>query len=553
MWQTALYYLLGGMGLLLYGLHIMSEGLKTIAGDKLRTILSTLTHNRLIGLLVGIIVTVIFQSSTATGVILVGLTNASIISLEQTFPVALGAGIGTSVTAQLLALNVTKLALPIIGVGSVIVVFGKGQFLKTIGQAVVGFGMLFLGLKFMTTAMEPLRDAPFFINGLMAISTHPLPAIICASFFTFLIHSSAAAIGIVMVLAMNDLITFHSAIYLIFGANIGTSFTAILSSLGSTKESQRAAMAHFYFRLIGVLVFLPFVDHFAKFICWLTPESPGFQVANIHTLYNIGLAVMFLPFTKQFAKLMEKLIPDRADQQLEVKPKYLDESLINTPSLALGMALKEIIRISDRSIFIIMHCDQLFKKYDSETTTELLKIEDEIDTLSTATNSYLAKLMRHTQCQEDIKCCMNFANIVSDYEHIGDVVEKNIVYLAESKFANRNDFSNDGHLEITSMQQKIIEMHNCVNAALMTNNCSLTNQAKLLFDDISDMELRYRISHFARMQNGKDIENISSIFLDIINSYLIIAEHLRNIAITINANIDFLDRDKGKTYLHPLS
>ncbi|MEG6615188.1 Na/Pi cotransporter family protein [Peptococcaceae bacterium 1198_IL3148] len=533
MWRVTVLYLLGGMGLLLYGLYIMSEGLKTIAGDKLRTILSTLTKNRLVGLLVGIIVTIIFQSSTATSVILVGLTNASII----TFPVVLGAGIGTSITAQLLALNVTKLALPIIGIGGAVVVFAKNQSTKTIGQAVIGFGMLFLGLKFMTNAMEPLRDAPIFVNCLATISNQPLLAIIFASFFTFLIHSSAAAIGIIMVLAMHHLVTLQSAIYLVFGANVGTSFTAILSSFGSTKESQRAALSHFFFRLIGVLVLLPLVKPFASFICWLTPNSLDFQVANVHTLYNIALAIMFLPITEQFAKLMVKLIPDRSKQNIEVKPKYLDEQLITTPSLAIGMALKEIIRISDKSIYIIMHCDQLFKKYDSETVEKLLKIEDEIDLLSKATNNYLTKLMRNSKCQEDIECCMSFENIVSDYEHIGDVVEKNIVYLAESKHANMNDFSKDGHQEIAHMQQKVIQLHHYVNNILLTNNTSLINHAQLLYDDISDMEFRYRISHFVRLKNSsKEAKNISAIFLDLINSYLTIAQHLRNIAATINTN-----------------
>jgi len=292
MWQAVILGLVGGMGLLLYGMQILSEGLQKIAGAKLRTIMSTLTHNRISALAVGASITVLFQSSTATTVILVGLTSAGIMSLKQTLGVILGADIGTTVTAQLIALKVTEVALPIVGLGATIIFFTKRERFRRYGQVLMGFGLLFLGLKIMSDVMYPLRENPLFPEMMAKMSDNPLVAMILGAIFTFLIHSSAASIGIIMVLSMQHLITLYAAIYLLFGANIGTSFTAILSSLGSSRESQRVATAHLVFKLAGVILFLPFVNPLAALVERIT-SSPGYQVANVHTLFNIVLAIVF--------------------------------------------------------------------------------------------------------------------------------------------------------------------------------------------------------------------------------------------------------------------
>ncbi|MBM7854034.1 phosphate:Na+ symporter [Desulfohalotomaculum tongense] len=537
---------------MLYGMYIMSEGLQKIAGPKLRTLLSTLTKNRIIGMLVGAVVTVIFQSSTATTVILVGLTSASIISLRQTLSVILGADIGTTVTAQLIALKVTEVALPIVGIGATIIFFSKKDKYKKIGQALIGFGLLFLGLKIMSDTMYPLREDPYFKDLLMNMSHRPVLAVVLAAVFTFLVHSSAATIGIIMVLAMQGMVSLTSAIYLLFGANIGTSFTAVLSSLGSTREAQRVATAHFLFKFVGVLMLLPFVGLYADLISWMAPNSPGFQVANAHTIFNVAIALLFLPFIDQFAKVLEFIVPEKQSANGEIKPKYLDDSLITTPSIAIGMASKEIFRISDIITEMVSKCDQLFKRYDSQITEELLQQEDSVDYLSEATNQYLTKIMRQPLSKDEFNRCMGLIHIVKDYEHIGDVIEKNIVYLAESKYANNTDFSSDGHREITAMQHKIIEMLHVVNTAVVNNSCYLAEKAKSLHEEIVDLEFRFRMSHFARMQIGSnESENTSSIFLDVINSYLRMAEHLNNIAMALTDEVSCTWQDEVELIYGP--
>lgn len=553
MWTEIVLCVLGGMGLLLYGMYTMSEGLQKFAGNKLRDVLSTLTQNRLIGLLVGIIVTIIFQSSTATTVILVGLTSASIISLRQTLAVILGSDIGTTVTAQLIALKVTEISLPIVGIGATIIFFCKKDRVKLFGQILMGFGLLFLGLKIMSDCMTPLRDDPYFTNLLMQMSDRPLLALIIAAFFTFLVHSSAAAIGIIMVLAMQGLVPLHSAIYLLLGANIGTSFTAILSSLGSGREAQRVATAHLLFKLAGVLLFLPFVSPFVQLLQWMTPNY-GFQVANAHTIFNITIALLFLPFTSYFARALEIIVPDKASDEKQIAPRYLDESLLATPSIAIGMSQKEIIRITDRITEMVMRCDQMFKNYNSELVAEVLKKEDEVDILSEATNRYLTRLMRQPITKDEFNQCMGLVHIVKDYEHIGDVIEKNIVYLAESKYANNVDFTEDGYKEITAMVHKTIEMLHVVNTAIVTGSCNLANKAKELHEELVDMEFRIRMSHFARMQMGDAVsENTSSIFLDIINSYKLIAEHLNNVTLALTDEVSCTWQDEIELIYGPQS
>ena len=534
MWQSVVLNLIGGMGLLLYGMYIMSESLRKIAGNKLRLTLSTFTHRPLVGLLLGIIVTIIFQSSTATSVILVGLTNAGIVSLSQTIPITLGAGIGTSITAQLIALKVTEIALPIVGIGAAIIIFSKRERQKLVGQALIGFGMLFLGLKIMSDTMYPLRNDPHTANILVQLSDRPIMAVFIAAVITFLVHSSAATVGIIMVLSMQGMISIIPSIYLLLGTNIGTTFTALISSLGSTRESQRVATANFISRLVGVIIFLPFVNQLAAFVTWITPNSTAFQIANAHTTFNIVVALLFLPFTKQFANLLMYIVPEKEVKDDETKPKYLDETLLPAPPIAIGMAQKELLRITDKVTDMVKKCDLMFKKYQPETVEEVLKREDEVDQLSKAANLYLAKIMRQNLTHAEIKHCLGLANIMKDYEQVGDVIEKNITYLAESKCANNSDFSAEGHREITAMFNKVVKLLQVVNTAVVSNSCYLTDRAKKLYEEIIDMEFRLQMSHFIRMQRGgKDIENTSSIFLDLINSYLRISEHLNNIILVL--------------------
>ncbi|GAB6158392.1 Na/Pi cotransporter family protein [Desulfotomaculum varum] len=544
-WQAVVLSMIGGMGLLLYGMYVLSDGLQKIAGKRLREALTQLTKNRLVAMGLGTLVTVMFQSSTATTVILVSLTSASIISLRQTLAVILGADIGTTITAQLIALKVTEISLPIVGVGATIIFFSKRHKYKRIGQVLIGFGLLFLGLKIMSDTMHPLRDDPMFGKLLLQMSDNPLLAMVVAAVFTFLVHSSAATIGIIMLLAMQHMITLESAVYLLFGANVGTAFTAVLSSLGSSRESQRVATAHLLFKVAGVLLFLPFVGALAKVMSSLTSNA-GFQVANVHTFFNIAIAVLFAPFISQFARLLEIIVPEKKQPDTDVVPKYLDESLFSTPEVAIGMATKEIMHISDHVSDMTKHIYPLLKSYDPDLAEKMHQKENHIDALATATNKYLTHLLRQPLTKDEFNKTMGLVHIVREYEYIGDVIEKNLMYKAESKYVNNLDFSAEGHKDIITMHNKILELLYIVNTAFATNSCMLAEKAKTLQEDIVDLEFRLRMSHIARMQRGsQETENTSFIHMDVVNAYLRMSEHMKNIAMALTDEVSCTWHDEA--------
>lgn len=529
MWDNIIFGLVGGMGLLLYGMQILSEGLQKMAGHRLRTIMSSLTHNRFAGLSIGSLITILFQSSTATTVILVSLTSAGILGLRQTLPVILGADIGTTVTAQLIALKVTEIAMPIVGIGATIMFFSKRHRYKQTGQVILGFGLLFLGLKIMSDTMYPLREAPFFIQMLATMSDYPLLAMFAAALFTFLVHSSAAAVGIIMVLAMQDMISLHASIYLLFGANIGTSFTAVLSSLGSSREAQRVATAHLLFKVTGVVLFLPFVHPFASLIAGLT-SVPGYQVANVHTIFNVAIALVFLPFTAQFATLLEKIVPEKKDPEA-FHPHFLDDKMLVTPSIALGLATKEIIHTSDYIFNMTTSSARVFEYNDSSLLHQINKEEERVDILFNAVNRYLTHLLRQPLSRQEFVKCMSLIHIANDYEHIGDIIEKNVTSLAHCKIDGNCDFSEEGWDEISIMHMRVCDLMQMVNAALVTNDDILAKRAIQLQPEIVKMERHLRILHIHRLRLGvQKSEQSSSLHLDLINSFLRISEHVKNIA-----------------------
>lgn len=532
MWQIIILGVIGGMGLLLYGMAIMSDNLQRIAGAKLRRILTSLTNNRISGLFVGIIVTVLFQSSTATTVILVGLTSASIISFKQTLSVILGSNIGTTITAQLIALNITEISLAIVGLGATVVFFSKKDKYVRWGQILMGFGLVFLGLKMMSEAMVPLQESTFVLEFMSQIGNNPWLAMLVALVFTSLIHNSAAAVGIIMVMAAQNLIDLHAAMYLLFGANIGTAFTAILTSLGASREAKRVAMANLLYKVIGVLLFLPFVKPLEALLVNMT-ISPMYQVANAHTVFNIVISLLFLPFISLFAIFMEKILPDKQNETA-IKPRYLDQSLIKTPSIALGLATKEIVRLCDDILDMTKSIATIFEKNDESLLEQVNQTEDKVDILYQDISKYLTALLRQPLSRIEFTKCIGLINIVNDLEHIGDIIEKNVTYLAKSKMKDHYNFSHEGWDEIVVLHRQVCELIHMVRIALLTEDKEMALEAMDTQKDIETMERRLRVLHIHRLKIGMQKSEISSsTHLDLINALLQISIHTKNIAMEI--------------------
>jgi phosphate:Na+ symporter len=450
----------------------MSDALKNVAGEKMKDILAVLSNNRVMGLITGAIVTAVIQSSSVTTVMLVGFVSANLMSLSQTVGVILGADIGTTITAQIVAFKVTKYALLLLAVGFGMLFISKRENIQQYGYMIMGLGMIFFGMGVMSNAMHPLRTYQPFID-LMANMSNPILGILVAAIFTALVQSSSASMGVVIVLAMQGLITLEAGIALALGANIGTCVTAGLASLGKPREAVRVATSHVLFKIIGVLIMLPLIGPFAKFVVYISPSpAEGLtgleaaasvlprQVANAHTLFNVGIAVLFLPFIAYFARFVYWLVPDKPLSEVgEIQPKYLSEMLLHTPSLALDAVRHEIKRMGKRVDLMNAAMMPAVLTGSKESLMAVREMDEEVDVLYKHIVNYLAEVSKLKLNEYQTQKMVNLMGAVNDLEHMGDVIEVNMIELGEQRIKKG--------FKISEATQKVINtLHVVVSDAL---------------------------------------------------------------------------------------
>ncbi|MGQ9824406.1 MAG: Na/Pi cotransporter family protein [Desulfotomaculales bacterium] len=530
-WYGIVFGLLGGIGILLYGIQVMGDGLQKILGRQLRHLLESVTKNPLLGVLAGIAITILFQSSTATSVILVGLASAAVITLRQCMPVILGADIGTTVTAQLIALKFTELSLLIVGIGAPLVFFARQDHHKRFGQAITGFGLLFLGLKIIGESVQPLRDNPALTQVLSVACHNPFLAVIAAALATFLVHSSAAVLGIIIMLAAQSVVDLRSAIYLILGANVGTSFTALLASATSRREAQRVALAHFLSKLGGSALLFPFVPWYSELLAGLTP-SVSFQVANAHTFFNVGLAAVFLPFYGLGCRLLEIILPDKKIPELE--PKYLQEEVITAPAVALGLAHKEVTRLSAETLRMILDAERALRGGGSEILKRISHKEKVMDVLCRAAVDYLTRVLRQPLNREEFEYAMGLIHVLDDLEKITDVLDRNVKFLIETKLSDGVEFSPRGREELGLLRSTVIDLLRTAHKALVQNDYCLAEEIVTRQPKVAALIRDLRQTHVHRLTEGiKESEATSNLHLEMLNSYHQISELVRDIGFTI--------------------
>lgn len=517
--------LLGGLGLFLYGMEMMSEGMKKSAGNKMRTILEKLTANRFIGLFVGAFVTMVIQSSSATTVMLVSFVHAGLMRFVQVLGVLLGAGIGTTITAQLIAFKITDYALIMIATGVALYMFSKKDIYKYLGELILGFGMLFFGMHLMSQAMIPLRTHDVFIDLLLKLE-NPLIGILIGAIFTALIQSSSAFTGIIIVLAVQGVLTLEAGIPLIFGANVGTCVTAGLASINASRDAKRVALAHVGYKILGVLLFLFWIPYFADLVRWISPssdltdvgklaaETPR-QIANAHTIFNISLAFIFLPFTNQFSKLIYKILPVReeiVDKGLEPRVFHLDEGMIETPAIAIELVMAEISTITRLlrrmlSAIIVPFTEDMDKKDISHNNLSLIEgihmREEKIDFLEEKVSDYLVLVSRQTLSDEQAKEVFGFMSVVNDMESIGDIVEDRLLPLAQSYLSSKNEFSEEGKNELVDYHLMVIKQVS--RLGVFFSKFKRKRIAKIIKKDLkyAEMERQFRKMHMKRVQKEK--------------------------------------------------
>jgi phosphate:Na+ symporter len=493
-WGFMSMNLLGGLALFLYGMEKMADSLKAVAGDSMKWVLGKLTTNRIMGLITGAFVTAIIQSSSVTTVMLVGFVTAGLMSLSQAIGVILGADIGTTVTAQIVAFKVTKYSLLLVGIGFLLIFASKTEKVRQYGALIMGLGLIFFGMGVMSEGMRPLRDYDPFIQ-LMQNVSNPLVGILIATLFTGLIQSSSATMGVVIALALQGLISLEAGIALALGANIGTCATAGLAAIGKPREAVRVAVAHVTFKVVGVALIVAFIPQLSELVRWISPvadadltgmnrlaaETPR-QIANAHTIFNVGIAVLFLPLAGLFARFCEWVVPDKPlDETVIVRPKYLDEELLSTPSLALDRARLEVLHMGEHVEAMLTKVMPAIASKDRAALQELEMMDEFVDALHASTVEYLGKISKATLSETQTKEFIKLMEAVNNLENIGDIIETDLVSLG-------NKLIDEG-VTISEMTQEILRgIHATVSKSVAAAVQAVSQGSELAAQSVTDMK-----------------------------------------------------------------
>jgi phosphate:Na+ symporter len=524
-----IFGVLGGLALFLFGLKLLSEGLQKAAGNKFKKILESLTNNKFRGVATGAITTAVVQSSSVVTVSLIGLINAGLITLMQAAPVIMGANIGTTITAQLVAFKINHYALPILALGFFLYMIGNNNKKKNIGQSILGFGLLFLGMNTMVDGVTPLRESVAFTSMLAEFGHLPVLGVLAGLVFTIIVQSSSATTGLVIAMGMSGIITLSSAIAVIFGANIGTCITAMIASIGSNLSSKRAAVFHVLFNVIGVLLFLPFIVPFTSFISLTSGNLPR-QIANAHISFNIITTLILLPFLSMLIKLTRILI--KGDEvKLEKGTKYLDELTLNIPPIALGLARKEVIRMAEIASTMLQDSKKALFNKDKESIQLVFKKEEEVDTLDNEIERYLTKLSQKSLSKTQSRELAILIHAITDIERVADHAH-NITESAQYKNKNKIEFSPKVMEELTEIFNATDESYRKVIDVLKGNK-KLGKRVLDLEVKVDLLQKKLEKNHFERLKKGICKVEAGPIYLDIIRNLERISDHAHNIAYAI--------------------
>ncbi|MBW7990370.1 MAG: Na/Pi cotransporter family protein [Planctomycetes bacterium] len=536
----------GGLGLFLYGMGLMSDGLKKVAGQKLKNILEALTKHRVIAVLVGALTTCLIQSSSATTVMTVGFVNAGLLTLKQALCVVLGANVGTTFTAFLIStfavFKITSYALPIVGVGLLIKVLGKTQKTKSIGEVLIGFGILFLGIYFMKDAFGPLKDNQDVQIALIWIGRNPILAVLAGTVITMLLQSSSASIAMIQMLALQgafgmdwDLVL-RVTIPFILGDNIGTTITAQLAALQTSRNSKRTAMGHTMFNVMGVLYMLPLVwtplySNIVKFIVpgQLSQSTIMIHIFAAHCTFNVFNTIIFLPIINWLEAVIMKIMPV-TEGELAQKPVALEKHLLNTPVIALQQTKREIMRMARTAKKALRNSVNGIIDDNRKILGSVREIEDFVDVFQLEITSYLSALSRRHLSDEVSNELPVLLHTVNDLERISDHAV-NIVEIAERKIEQKLSFSDSALTEAGQLRKEIEQMFDNVIAALENNDIEAAKSAALTNENnLNKMQIEFRRSHVQRMSDGFCTAETGLIFIDLVDNIEKIGDHLTNIA-----------------------
>ncbi len=563
-WTQIFIGLAGGLAFFLYGMDKMSNGMKRTAGNKMRSILATLTKNRVVALVVGAFVTMVIQSSSATTVMLVSFVQAGLLNLAQSMGVILGADIGTTITAQMIAFKLTDYALLMVAIGFLLRLLGKSKQTKAVGDIILGFGILFFGMKLMSDVMKPLRTYPAFIDLMKDLET-PFMGILFGAGFTAIVQSSSATTGVLIVLAQQGLISLEAGIPVIFGANIGTCVTAALAIIGASREAKRVAMAHVMFKIAGVCLFIFWIPQFADLIRELAQKfgsGTARQLANAHTIFNVSIGLFFLPFIGLFSKVIYWVLPEKETTEThQIVTHYIENAMLETPPLAIDLARAEMSRMAKllgrmlNAIIILFlseerHVSRQEEADDAEylireipkkdefipelTLLEGLDLrEEKIDFLESKISIYLTSIAQGNITDEQANEVFGMVSIVKDMESIGDIIHRNMIPLIGKKKKLRFDFSTEGKEELLIYHSKVSKQIRFLKEAFRETDLELAHRIMRKERKYLDLESKYRARHLKRivLKNEDSIET-TEIHMELMDLMKQIVLYSANIAQT---------------------
>ena len=527
-WFLMVTSLFGGLGMFLYGMEMMSDGMKIAAGNRMRSVLEKLTSNRFLAVGVGAFVTMVIQSSSATTVMLVSFVNSGLLSFVQGLGVILGSNIGSTITAQIVAFKVTDYALALIAVGAIMALFSKKDATKNIGFVILGFGLLFYGMKVMSDTMKPLRSNPTF-NSILTSFENPFMGILAGAAFTALIQSSSATTGIVITLASGGSITLEAGIPLIFGANVGTCVTALLAGLNASREAKRVAIAHVTFNLLGVGLFCFWIPTFAEFISQTSDNIPR-QIANAHTIFNILATVVFIPFTPLVAKLILQYFPDEEIDRDISKPAvmHLDENTLETPAIAITNAQAEIrgvIGLLERvvgSVAMPFLSNESLSDVENEEEDFEKGLQNRIEKITFLNNeisSYLIKINNQDLTDVQSKEVFTLVSVVNNVNSIKNSVGLRLHDLMIKKEMEEDGLSDSLLNEIESFHKKMVKQIKRLGKFFEKYDQTKIDKIVSKGKKYKDLEEKYRIEHIKRSDVGSDETKSSVIYQELMDMF----------------------------------
>lgn len=537
---------LGGLGMFLYGMNIMADGMQKTAGSKMSSFLGMLTNNRLLAVALGALITAIIQSSGATTVMVVGFVSAGVLNLTQAVGVIMGANIGTTITAWIVSMSQLGDAFEImkpgfyapciIGIGALLLVFSKSQKKKTVGEIMIGLGLLFIGLDFMSGSISPYTDAPIFAKAFEMLGGNPLLGMLIGALVTALLQSSSASVGILQTLAMNGIVTTNAAIYITLGQNIGSCVTAMLSSMGGSRTAKRAAVMHLTFNIIGAVLFgvLGFIL-FALKPAFAASDINAVQISIFHTVFNLSMTTLLFPFANQLVKLSGLVVKEKPevlpveDEETAATFKHLDERIFESPAFAVETAALEVVHMGQITFENVKRALDAILTENTDEIEKVYKTEKTIDNMEKMLTEYLIKVDNLSLTEKQKKMVNNLFYSVSDIERIGDHAE-NLVEQAQYMSDHHLIFSETALNDLKSISDSVLKSFRYAIDARQTGNMDSVRKVSQYEDDVDSQEEELREKHIERLSNGVCKPSAGVVFLDIISNLERVSDHAYNLA-----------------------